>query len=331
MDYAEDKHGKSLVDDVKLVLRVLVMFLPVPVYWALSEQTGTTALFMARKMDGNIGFYTILPDQIGFVDSVLYLALIPIFQYFIYPPLTRCGLLKTALRKIVSGGVLMALSFAIYGCFSLLLETTYPVLPAAGEAQIRIYNTLPCDIKLASEKLNTTNEILIPQGSYYKNVELQAIGNLTTSYTINSPCKNTSGTFEIFESATIGYYFREQSVFFVDAIEKNSKGYPVVRTLVNLNDFYDAPLQITYSNSGGTVQLQANSSDLEAYAIKPDTYTLQIGNSSHEYKFALGGVYAVLAIATNATFVIKKQRCKCFWCKIGGFLGCECGGGDTAK
>lgn len=282
------------------------MFLPVPVYWALSEQTGTTALFMARKMDGNVGFYTILPDQIGFVDSILYLALIPIFQYFIYPPLARCGLLKTALRKIVTGGVLMALSFAVYGCFSLLLETT--VLPGVGEAQIRIYNTLPCTIKLAAEKLNSTSEILIPQLSYYKNVELQANGNLTIPFTINSSCKNTTdGTFEIYESATVGYFFRAHPEFFVDAIEKNSKGYPVVRTLVNLNDFYETPLQITYSTSGGNVQLQTNSDDLAAYAIKPDTYTLQIGNSSHAYKFALGGVYAVLAIAKNTDFVTQKS------------------------
>lgn len=309
LDYAEGKFEESLVGDIKMVLRVLVMFLPIPVYWALSEQTGTTALFMARRMDGNIGFYTILPDQISFVDSILCLAFIPILQYFIYPPLTRCGLLKTALRKIVAAGVLMALSFVIYGCVSLLLETTYPVLPSAGEAQIRIYNTLPCDIKLIAEKLNSTNEILIAQGNYYKNVDIQTTGNLTAPYSITSSCKNTSGAFEIFESTTVGYFFQEEPVFFVDDIEKNSKGYPLVRTLVNLNNFYDAPLQITYSNSKGTVQLQSNSSDLQANAIKPDTYTLQLGNSSYEYKFALGGVYAILAMASNTTaFVIIENK-----------------------
>lgn len=229
LDYAEDKYGKALVHDIKSLLRVLVMFLPIPVYWALSEQTGTTALFMARRMDGNIGFYTILPEQISFLDSIIYLALIPIFQYVIYPPLSRCGLLKTALRKITASGVFMALSFVIYGCVALLLETTYPVLPSAGEAQIRVYNTLPCDIKISSIPLNSSGEISILQGSYYKNVDLKVSGNETVSFTVNSTCKNVTGEFYIYEETTIGYYFNDQPTFFEDTIEKHSKGYPLVR------------------------------------------------------------------------------------------------------
>lgn len=298
MDYAEEKFGEKLVSDIKSVLRVLVMFLPIPVYWALSEQTGTTALFMARRMDGNIGFYTILPEQISFIDSVMYLAMIPIFQYFIYPPLTRCGLLKTALRKITAAGVLTALSFVIYGCCSLVLETTYPVLPASGEAQIRIYNTLPCTIKI--------NETIIPQGDYYKNLDIKIDGNLTQPYTLTSSCKNITGNFEIFEATTVGYYFTDESIFFVDDIEKNSKGYPSVRTLVNLNNFYNTPLEITYRNNKGTIQLQTNSSNFQANSIKPNEYTLQIGNYTYNYKFALGGVYAVLVVATNNTDFVKR-------------------------
>lgn len=205
------------------------MFLPIPVYWALSEQTGTTALFMARRMDGNIGFYTILPDQISFVDSIIYLALIPFLQYVLYPPLIRCGLLRTALRKITVAGIFMALSFVIYGCFSLLLETTYPVLPADGEAQIRIYNTLPCDIEVSSALLNSSSEIAISQGSFYKNVNLKVNGNATLPYTISSACKNLSSEFQVQEKVAVGYFFNEEPTFFEDDIQKNSKGYPVIR------------------------------------------------------------------------------------------------------
>lgn len=218
------------MDDIKLVLRVLVMFLPIPLYWALNEQVGTTALFMARRMDGYIGFYTILPEQISFIDSIIYLALIPVFQYAVYPPLTRCGLLRTPLRKITAAGVFMSSSFVIYGCISLLLEATYPVLPSSGEAQIRIYNTLPCDIKITS--VNSTSEISIARGDYYKNTELKVEGNGTILYKIRSSCRNASGEFRIYEGATVGYFFKElseEAVFFEDTIEKNSKGYPLVR------------------------------------------------------------------------------------------------------
>ena len=38
MDHAKDKYEKSLVEDVKTLLRVLVIFIPIPVFWALFDQ-----------------------------------------------------------------------------------------------------------------------------------------------------------------------------------------------------------------------------------------------------------------------------------------------------
>lgn len=216
------------------------MFLPIPFFWALNEQTGTAALFMARKMDGYVGFYTILPDQFGFIDSIVYLALIPVFQYVVYPPLTRCGLLRGSLRKITAAGVFMALSFVIYGCLSLVLEATYPVLPNVGEGQIRIYNTLPCHVYVSAEELNDSGSVFIAQGSYFKKTDLRVNGSLSIPYSIVSSCSNTSSYFEVNERETVGYYFNasnEEAVSFVDNIEKHSRGYPFVRQVFTLHLF----------------------------------------------------------------------------------------------
>jgi hypothetical protein len=38
LDYASDKYDKQLISDVKRVLSVLVLFIPVPIFWALFEQ-----------------------------------------------------------------------------------------------------------------------------------------------------------------------------------------------------------------------------------------------------------------------------------------------------
>ena len=38
MDHAKEKYEKSLVEDVKTLLRVLVIFIPIPVFWALFDQ-----------------------------------------------------------------------------------------------------------------------------------------------------------------------------------------------------------------------------------------------------------------------------------------------------
>ena len=38
MDYAREKYDRDFVDDVKLLLAVLFMYLPLPVFWALFDQ-----------------------------------------------------------------------------------------------------------------------------------------------------------------------------------------------------------------------------------------------------------------------------------------------------
>ena len=39
MDHASDKYERSLIEDVKTLLRVLVIFIPIPAFWALFDQT----------------------------------------------------------------------------------------------------------------------------------------------------------------------------------------------------------------------------------------------------------------------------------------------------
>ncbi len=38
LEYASEKYDTKLIDDIKCVLNVLVIFLPIPVFWALFEQ-----------------------------------------------------------------------------------------------------------------------------------------------------------------------------------------------------------------------------------------------------------------------------------------------------
>lgn len=63
LDYATEKHGAELVSDIRGSLQVLLLYLPLPVFWALYDQQGSAWTFQANRMDGYVGFYTILPDQ----------------------------------------------------------------------------------------------------------------------------------------------------------------------------------------------------------------------------------------------------------------------------
>lgn len=66
----------------------------------------------AQKMNGNLGFYTILPDQVQALNPLSLTVLIPLFNYCFYPILSKMGL-RRPLQKLAAGGLLAALSFVI--------------------------------------------------------------------------------------------------------------------------------------------------------------------------------------------------------------------------
>lgn len=118
LDYGEDKYGKTLIRETRLLVNVLSLYLPIPLFWALFFQQSSRWVFQAVKMNGDLGFYTLKPDQLLFINPLMVLILIPLFDYVIYPQLSKIGI-KTALHKILLGGILSGVAFII----SAVLET----------------------------------------------------------------------------------------------------------------------------------------------------------------------------------------------------------------
>uniref|UniRef100_A0A8C6U4W4 Solute carrier family 15 member 2 n=1 Tax=Neogobius melanostomus TaxID=47308 RepID=A0A8C6U4W4_9GOBI len=46
LDWAEDKYSKRLIQEIKMVLRVLVLYIPLPMFWALFDQQMLNALMI---------------------------------------------------------------------------------------------------------------------------------------------------------------------------------------------------------------------------------------------------------------------------------------------
>ena len=115
--------GHYLINKVKICCNFLVNEKKHPPTFALFK--GSRWTFQARHMNGDIGFYTILPDQIQVANPVMILLFIPIFNFGVYPLLNKFGLLKSPLQKIVTGGFLAALAFVISGGLDLLLEVFF--------------------------------------------------------------------------------------------------------------------------------------------------------------------------------------------------------------
>uniref|UniRef100_A0A9J7YYW0 Solute carrier family 15 member 1 n=1 Tax=Cyprinus carpio carpio TaxID=630221 RepID=A0A9J7YYW0_CYPCA len=63
MDWAEEKYDKLLIAQVKMVLKVLFLYIPLPMFWALFDQQGSRWTLQATTMDGNFGAFIIQPDQ----------------------------------------------------------------------------------------------------------------------------------------------------------------------------------------------------------------------------------------------------------------------------
>ena len=124
LDYGVEFYGQKLVNDTKTILNVLVIFIPLPLFWALHAQQASRWVFQATKMNGNIGWYTIKPDQMIVLNSFLGIVMIPVFEQLLYPLLSRVGI-KTSLQKMVLGAVFGGVAFIFAGILELEVEKDF--------------------------------------------------------------------------------------------------------------------------------------------------------------------------------------------------------------
>ncbi len=97
------KHTQAKVDGVRAVLKVLLVFAPIPVFWSLFDQKASTWVLQAKKMDGDLGFMTFEPSQMQFINPALVMILIPLTSGVVYPAFKRWGYELTPLRRMTIG------------------------------------------------------------------------------------------------------------------------------------------------------------------------------------------------------------------------------------
>ncbi|KAJ8891000.1 hypothetical protein PR048_010509 [Dryococelus australis] len=131
LNYADDKYPEKLIEDIKATLRILLLFVPLPFFWALFDQQGSRWTIQATQMNGALGSWAIKPDQMQVLNPLLVLALIPLYETVIYPTFAKCNLLNRPLQRMVVGGLLAAIAFGISAVVELQLEVRYLCLGAA--------------------------------------------------------------------------------------------------------------------------------------------------------------------------------------------------------
>ncbi|NWV66630.1 S15A1 protein, partial [Malurus elegans] len=129
LDWASEKYDKRLIAQTKMVLKVLFLYIPLPMFWALFDQQGSRWTLQATAMNGDF-----------IVNPVLIIIMVPVVDYVVYPLVKKCKINFTPLKKMTVGMFFASMAFVAAALVQVQIDKTYPVFPAAGQAQIRVIN-----------------------------------------------------------------------------------------------------------------------------------------------------------------------------------------------
>ncbi|EFA83958.1 hypothetical protein PPL_03028 [Heterostelium album PN500] len=114
IDRAKVKHDPKMVDSVRAALKVMLIFVPMPFFWALYDQTSSRWTQSAEKMDLSVtSNFSFEPDQIQAVNPLLIMILVPVFEYCLYRPLKRRNINFSPLLRMVVGMWLAVATFLL--------------------------------------------------------------------------------------------------------------------------------------------------------------------------------------------------------------------------
>ncbi|GAB1602973.1 solute carrier family 15 member 4-like [Argonauta hians] len=150
LDAGLDKYDPQFVEDVKIVLRVLLMFIPLPLFWALFDQQGSRWTLQAEKMDGSLDYFgTIQPDQMQAINPILIILLIPLLETVIYPLLDYFNVPNRPLQRMVIGMAFATASFMVAGFLELHINNMAINL-SPEESGLTVVNVAPCEVSVES-------------------------------------------------------------------------------------------------------------------------------------------------------------------------------------
>ncbi|XP_043660609.1 peptide transporter family 1 isoform X3 [Drosophila teissieri] len=308
LDYADRKYDRQLIDDVKVLMRVLFLYLPLPVFWALFDQQGSRWTFQATRMDGDMGSWDIKPDQLQVLNPLLILLFIPLYDVAFYPVLRLVGI-RRPLQKLTMGGILAGIAFIISGVVELNLEKTYPDLPYSQNLQLRIFNADNCDYIFTSN-IPGVESVTVPSLNAYTNKDIYAPGALDIQYSIsstNEACDisanqvsrslsdKTAWSLFLSPQNDSRYYWEE------DFVDKPSESHPLIRNVANV------PQELTIrwqSVSKGEVAYDELASKTLLTRVNSAEYDVQVdGKPVGTFNVHTGGVYTLLITENNNNYV----------------------------
>ncbi len=132
---------------LKVVGRIALIFLPIPIFWALFNQVNTTWVFQGSTMQPfHVLGYKVDAESMQSVGALLVLIWVPVLTFGVYPLAERLGLRPTPLRRIGIGLFLAALAYLVCAAIQMSIDQgqklsiAWQVLPyiilEAGEVMV---------------------------------------------------------------------------------------------------------------------------------------------------------------------------------------------------
>lgn len=112
LDYSEEKYGTLIVADTKRILHILALLPPLVLTASLYFQQASRWVFQSRQMNGQVGNYTIKPDQVPLVNAISTAVFVPVCEYIVNPLLAKIKI-RTNLQRVTLGMFCSASAFVI--------------------------------------------------------------------------------------------------------------------------------------------------------------------------------------------------------------------------
>ncbi|ESN91180.1 hypothetical protein HELRODRAFT_90364, partial [Helobdella robusta] len=151
LDYASPEYDQPFIEDVKDVMRVTWLFIPLPVFWTLFDQIGSKWTFQAQMMNGDFllssssSLLLLLLFPLQFMNPLLVVVIVPFLEYVIYPCLTHLHIPNRPLQRMSLGLLLAAVSFLMTGFLQTAINKEEPSF-LDNQAKYQIINAAPEDV-----------------------------------------------------------------------------------------------------------------------------------------------------------------------------------------
>ncbi|RVE58353.1 hypothetical protein OJAV_G00208590 [Oryzias javanicus] len=243
LDWAEEKYSKRLIQEIKMVLRVLILYIPLPMFWALFDQQGSRWTLQATRMNMAFGnSFNIKPDQMQMLNALLILLFVPIFDLIIYPLVGLCKIKITPLRKMAAGMIFAALAFVAATLVEINVVKTVVDPAPEGKCLLQVVNLVQgnVSVKIPNNDLFPDTFAYLQDPPEYKMLELKTSRtklNIEVSFSgSNVVCQET---FEEQKAHSLIIYKVDtqlQCMLVEDNIQKNTDGKPFVRFFSTLQE-----------------------------------------------------------------------------------------------